>query len=101
MGFVDYFDFIALQNGEIRELLRLLAAVFDDQQTGRNHLEHKAKRRHVLRGAPDDEPPTIAPDAEVYTGAFHRGRKPRERLRGKWKLPLEPERLPHSLRRNE
>jgi hypothetical protein len=99
-GFVDYFDFIALQDGEICEFLRLVA-VFDDQQTRRNHLEDKAKRRHVPHGTPDDEPLIVAADAEVYTGAFHCGRNSRKRLRSKWELPLELKRLSHSVRSNE
>ncbi len=86
---VDDLDLVALQYGDIHELLGFVAAVLDHQQTGRDHLEHEAKRRQVARGAPDEEMLTVAPDAEVYARALHGGREPRERLRCERQRPLE------------
>src|SRR2546421_3841963 len=63
---VDHFDLVALQYGDIHELFGFIAAaVLDNQQTGRHHLKHDAKRREVACGSPDEELLTIAPDAEV------------------------------------
>ena len=99
---VDHFDLVALQYGDIHELLGFVAAaVLDNQQTGSDHLKHEARRRQVARGAPDEELLTVAPDAEVNAGTLHGGRKPRERLRRKRQPPLELQGPLHCFRRNE
>ena len=80
--FVDYFDLVALQYGHIHELFGFVgAARLDNQQTGRDHLQHEARGRQVTSGAPNEELLTVPPDAEVNARALHCGRKPREGLR--------------------
>src|SRR5450759_3732918 len=99
---VDHFDLVALQYGDIHEFSGFVAAaVLDDQQTGRNHLKHEAKRRQVACGPPDKETLTIAPDTEVYAWAFHGGRKARERLRCERQPSFELQWPLHHIRRNE
>jgi hypothetical protein len=71
---VDHFDLVALQYGDIHELSGFVAAaVLDNQQTGRDHLQHDAKRRQVARSTPDEELLTVAPDAEVNARSNCRG----------------------------
>src|ERR1035438_8353126 len=80
---VDHLDLIALQYGDVHELFGFVAAaMLDNQQTGRDDLEHETGRRQVACGAPNDELRAIAPDAEVNARALHGGREARERLRG-------------------
>src|ERR1019366_8540553 len=99
---VDHFDLVALQYGDIHKFSGFVAAaVLDDQQTGRNHLKHEAKRRQVACGPPDKETLTIAPDTEVYAWAFHGGRKARERLRCERQPSFELQWPLHHIRRNE
>src|SRR5215813_10002483 len=87
---VNHFDLVALQYGHIHELFGFIAAaVLNNQQTGRHHLENEARLREIACGAPDEEQLTVAPDAEVNARSLHGGRKPRERLRRQRQGPLK------------
>ena len=100
--FVDHFDLVALQYGDIDELFGFIAAaVLDNQKTGRHHLKHDAKRREVAGGSPDEELLTVAPDTEVNARALHGGRKPRKRLRRERQPPLELQGPFYCFRRHE
>ena len=99
---VDDFDLVALQDGDIHELFGFLAAaVFDDQEAGRDDFQDEAGDGQVARGAPDEELAAVAPDAEVNAGTLDGGREAGERLGGERQGALEHEGLPHSAGRHE
>src|SRR5439155_19776012 len=75
-------DLLALEDGDVLELGRILArAVLDDHQARGQDLEHEAEAGDRPRRSPDDELAPIAPDAEMDPGALDRRREPRERAR--------------------
>src|SRR4051812_19799724 len=84
---------VAFEHDDVYELARLApTSVLDDEQTGRYDFEHEADARHVARRAPYAEARAVAPDAEVYAGAFDRWREARERDGVERETLLEAER---------
>ena len=101
-GLVHLLNLVALEHHDVDELARLLPApVLDDEQPRLDDFQHEAETRDGARRAPHVQPFAVAPDAEVYAGALHRRRQPRQGRGREGEGLLEGERLPGAAGRQE